>query len=76
MASIELSSLSARYPFPLERRPNAASWCMPEIRELMNDGRVHLVQGPMCHSRLASTGDGNEEVCVEKRDGQRAARGW
>ena len=24
----------------------------------MNDGRVHLAQGPMCHWRLASTGDG------------------
>ena len=33
---------------------------MPEMRELLNDGRVHLVQGPMCHWRLASTGDGNE----------------
>ena len=42
---------------------------MPEMRELMNDGRVHLVQGPMCHWRLASTGDGNEQgfVCGKTR---------
>ena len=37
---------------------------MPEMRELMNDGRVHLVQGPMCHWRLASTGDGDEQGFV------------
>ena len=28
---------------------HASSWCVPEMRELMNDGRVHLVQDPMCH---------------------------
>ena len=43
---------------------HAPSWCMPEMRELLNDGRVHLVQGPMCHWRLASTGDGNEQGFV------------
>ena len=32
-----------------EHPVHASSWCMPEMRELMNDGRVHLVQGPMCH---------------------------
>ena len=32
------------------------------------DGRVHLVQGPMCHWRLASIGDGNEQGFVEKRE--------
>ena len=37
---------------------------MPEMRELLNDGRVHLVQGPMCHWRLASTGDGDEQEFV------------
>ena len=36
---------------------------MPEMRELLNDGRVHLVQGPMCHWRLSST-DGNEQGFV------------
>ena len=36
----------------------------PEMRELMNDGRVHLVQGPMCHRRLSSTGDGDEQEFV------------
>ena len=30
---------------------------MPEMRELLNNGRVHLVH----HWRLASTGDGNEQ---------------
>ena len=30
----------------------------------MNDGRVHLVQGPMCHWRLVSTGDGDEQGFV------------
>ena len=39
-----------------EHPVHASSWCMPEMRELMNDGRVHLVQGPMCHWRLSSTG--------------------
>ena len=50
---------------------------MPEMQELMNDGRVHLVQGPMCHWRLSSTGDGDEQGFVRgKRDGRRAAQGW
>ena len=33
-------------------------------KNLMNDGRVHLVQGPMCHWRLSSTGDGDEQEFV------------
>ena len=44
-----------------EHPVHASSWCMPEMRELLNDGRVHLVQGAMCHWRLASTGNGNEQ---------------
>ena len=44
-----------------EHPVHASSWCMPEMRELLNDGRVHLVQRPMCHWRLASTGDGDEQ---------------
>ena len=40
-----------------EHPVHASSWCMPEMRELMTDGRVHL----MCHWRLASTGDGDEQ---------------
>ena len=40
---------------------------MPEMRELMNDGRVHLVQGPMCHWRLSSTGDGDEQEFVRAK---------
>ena len=47
-----------------EHPVHASSWCMPEMRELMNDGRVHLVQGPMCHWRLASAGDGDEQGFV------------
>ena len=47
-----------------EHPVHASSWCMPEMRELLNDGRVHLVQGPMCHWRLASTGNGNEQGFV------------
>ena len=30
----------------------------------MNDGRVHLVQGPMCHWRLATTVDADEQGFV------------
>ena len=33
---------------------------MPEMREFM----IYLVQGPMCHWRLASTGDGDEQGFV------------
>ena len=40
---------------------------MPEMRELLNDGRVRLVQGPMCHRRLASTGDGSEQGFVRRK---------
>ena len=28
---------------------------MPEMREFLNDGRIHLVLGPMCHWCMAST---------------------
>ena len=47
-----------------EHPVHGSSWCTPEMRELMNDGRVHLVQGPMCHWRLASTGGGDEQGFV------------
>ena len=47
-----------------EHPVHASSWCVPEMRELMNDGRVHLVQDPMCHWRLSSTGDGDEQGFV------------
>ena len=43
-----------------EHPVHGSSWCMPEMRESLNDGRVHLVEGPMCHCGLASTGDGNK----------------
>ena len=37
----------------------------------MNDGIVHLVQGPTCHWRLSSTGGDDEQEFVggKKRDG-------
>ena len=47
-----------------EHPVHASSWCMPEMRELLKDGRKHLVQGPMCCWRLASTGDGNDQGFV------------
>ena len=47
-----------------EHPVHASTWCIPEMRELMNDGRVHLVHGPMCHWRLSSTGDGDEQGFV------------
>ena len=47
-----------------EHPVHASSWCMPEMQEFLNDGRIHLVQGPMCHWRLASTGDGDEQGFV------------
>ena len=34
----------------------------------MNDGRVHLVHGPMCHWRLSSTGDGEEQGFVRGKN--------
>ena len=51
-----------------EHPVHASSWFMPEMRELMNDGRVHLVQGPMCHRRLSSTGDGDEQGFVRGKN--------
>ena len=43
---------------------------MPEMRELPKDGRVHLVQGPMCRWRMASMMTvESKDLFVEKRDG-------
>ena len=50
-----------------EHPVHASCWCMPEMRELLNDGKVHLVQGPMCHLRLASTGGGHEQGFVRRK---------
>ena len=33
---------------------------MPEMRELLSDGRIHLVQGPMCRWRMTATDDRDE----------------
>ena len=46
---------------------HASSWCMPEMRELLNDGRIHLVQGPMCHWRMAATNDRDDQGFVRGR---------
>ena len=40
-----------------EHPVHASSWCMPEMRELLSDGRIHLVQGPMCRWRMTATCD-------------------
>ena len=42
----------------------ASSWCMSEMREFLNDGRIHLVLGPMCHWRMAATDDRIEQGFV------------
>ena len=43
-----------------EHPVHASSWWMPEMRKLLNDGRVHLVQGPLSRWRMALT-----DVCGE-----------
>ena len=40
---------------------------MPEMREL-DDGRIHLVQGPMCHWRMAATHDRIEQGFVRGKN--------
>ena len=37
---------------------------MPEMRELLSDGRIHLVQGPMCRWRMTATDDRVEQGFV------------
>ena len=39
--------LSMGRHFLHETPVRASSWCMPEMRELLSDGRIHLVQGPI-----------------------------
>ena len=56
---------------------HASSWCMPEMRELMNDEgytwcRVRCVTG-VCRRLVMAT---SRNLCVETRDGRRAAQGW
>ena len=58
-----------------EHPVHASSWCMPEMRELLNDGTVHLVQGPMCHWRMASTGDCDDQGFVRSVESAREAAG-
>ena len=43
-----------------EHPVHASSWCMPEMRELLKDGRVHLVQGLICRWRTDSTDCGEQ----------------
>ena len=56
--------LSMSRHFLHEHPVHASSWCMPEIREFLNDGRIHLVQGSTCHWRMAATDDRNEQGFV------------
>ena len=57
-----------------EHPVHASSWCMPEMRDFLNDGRIHLVQ--VIGAWLRQTIEMNRDSCAEKRAGQRAARGW
>ena len=56
--------LSMGRHFLHEHPVHASSWRMPEVRELMNDGKVHLVQGPMCRWRMTATDDRDEQGIV------------
>ena len=38
-----------------EHPVHASRWCMPEMPELLSDGRIHLVLGPMCRWRMTVT---------------------
>ena len=40
--------LEANQHFLHEHPANSPSWDMPEVKKLMNDPRVYVVQGPMC----------------------------
>ena len=51
------TQLSMGRHFLNEHPLHASSWCMPEMRELLSDGRIHLVQGPMCRWRMTATSD-------------------
>ena len=44
-----------------EHLEHASSWCMSEMRGFLNDGRIHLVQGPMCRWRMTVTDDRDEQ---------------
>ena len=51
----------------LTRKPvHASRSCMPEMRELLGDGRVHLVQGPLCRWRMTARDDGGEQGFVRE----------
>ena len=39
---------------------------MPEMRELLSDGWVHLVQGPMCRWCMTARDDGGEQEFVRE----------
>ena len=56
--------LSMGRHFLHEHPVHASSWCMPQMRELLSDGRIHLVQGPMCRWRMIATDDRDEQGFV------------
>ena len=56
--------LSMGRHFLNEHPVHASSWCVPQMRELLSDGRIHLVQGPMCRWRMIATDDRDEQGFV------------
>ena len=56
--------LSMGRHFLHEHPVHASNLCMPEMREFLNDGRIHLVQGPMCRWRMTATDDRDERRLV------------
>ena len=56
--------LSMARHFLHERPVHASSWCMPEKRDSLSDGTIHLVQGPMCRWRKTATDDRDEQGFV------------
>ena len=56
--------LSMGRHFLHEHSVHASSWCMPEMRELLSDGRIQLVQGLVCRWRMTATDDRDEQEFV------------
>ena len=43
---------------------------MPEMPELLSNGRIHLVQRPMCRWRMTATGDRDEQGIVRGKSSE------
>ena len=63
--------LSMGRHFLHEHPVHASSWCTPEMEELLSDGRIHLVQGPMCHWRTTARDDRGEQGFVRRKNEMR-----